>query len=266
MYVACFDEELHWDSMDPCEDCGTIICSLCNDGLRCANGCGPEPVVLEMDEEPPELRNLKRPRSWSDSSNHDPVLPLQRFRVIAKRRRRVLLFEEEETMSYDTLRPGPSGVPFYAKIVDIERQWRGSTLVAHHLILEALHAAWFDALAEDLSDLPEYSRWPTWAGRCKLDMVLDTPVYETLLAHLDELEVELEEGLWLQLGVGLHGGESYVNGIPVRIFLPPQAQTELGLVDLSGRYTDKHVILSVDAIASDSLVGQKLDRLSHRIF
>ena len=263
MFVSCINVMLHWEDLDPCNDCGTIICSQCNPGPRCAQGCGPESDEQSMQIVTPEPETRKRKKP-PGISTEDALLPSQRFRVQSKRRRRVLLFEEEDTMSFDTLRPGPEGVPFYAKVVDIERQWRRDALVAHHLILEAMHAQWFDERAEDLHDLPAYMRWPASAGKCKLDMVLDTSVHETFLNHLTMSGVELEEGLWLQIGLGLHDGEHYVRGIPVRIYLPPKAPSDRKLVDLASRYTDNHVILSVDAVPHDSRMGQKLDLFTQR--
>ncbi|MCY1023914.1 hypothetical protein [Pyxidicoccus sp. MSG2] len=264
MFITCTNPRVHEDDHEPCASCGLVICSHCNQGPRCATGCPPVDDSMTVEEKVEQPReNLKRRRE--EPSGQELLLEERELRQVNKRRRRVFLFEHQEKQSHDTLRVGTSGVSLYAKVLDIEKEWRGRTVIAHHVLLEGILAEWFHDLAEDLSNLPDHEDWPAKAGRCKLDMALEVPVFETLTSHLALVEMPLEAGLWLRLGIGPRGGDSRnLEGLPLRIFLPPEKGTRLGLVAVTERFSDRYVITSVDAVQQSSPLGEKLDRFSGR--
>jgi hypothetical protein len=217
---------------------------------------------MDVEQEPPPRVTKRR---WEETLGQEQLFEERQTLQPTKRRRRVFLFEPQETQSHDTLRAGSSDVSLYAKVLDVEREWRGRTVVAQHILLEGVLAEWFHDLAEDLSNLPPHEQWPARAGHCRLDMALEVPLFETLAAHLEEVGMPLEEGLWLKLGIRPRGPDRRnLEGLPLRIFLPPEERTRLGLVAVTERFSDRYVIVSVDAVPESSPTGEKLDQFSGR--
>lgn len=148
-------------------------------------------------------------------------------RIVKAKRRltatvRPLPMSDETTT--DVVRP-PDPPRFYAYIDEMEIE-KGNDEGQRYDILFFCHSAsWFDALEEDLSDMPPINQVARVASMCAVELIATTKLLEDIASKMEkdgeEFDVDLEavhlsEGWWLEAVFD----SDVEKGLPVAVFLP----------------------------------------------
>lgn len=214
MHIPCSNPSAH--GLEPCSQCGRLICRICNGGNRCGGGCGSSGEGTSGSGDLGErLREL--------------------LEAIARQQHQVLLYEEDEQQLHDSLRLPEPDTRYYAFLREVEPE--DSRDVRNlHVVMECIDADWFDAFEDDLSD------FPAWSG-CAEDASFRIVDFTASESYLREIVTKIDAGMpyflignWLEV---MLAGEAPDNGefVAADVYLPAQGETNPALTGASGRET-----------------------------
>jgi hypothetical protein len=161
----------------------------------------------------------------------DPFIPPRSGKAKQRHTATVRPLPVSDESTTDVVRP-PTPARFYAVIDELEVETSANDGHRYDILFFCHSAEWFDALAEDLSDLPAMHTAANTANMFAVRLVVTTDHLDTIRATLEteeeeEIDVDLEdvflsEGWWLEAVFD----SDPTHGVPVTVFLPARNSTD----------------------------------------
>jgi len=210
--------------MEACTSCGVFICTLCNEGTRCADGCGKKQPT-KTSTEPVSFSFPSSPFPSTFPSSFPSlifpiVFPLPPPKIKSEYEARV--WPPEETVIFDSVRMPETDFPIYGFVHDIEvGEGRGQEGYVK-IVFFAIKARWFDELPYTLSKVT-----PEWwheaaddAEPCHIHIGASDSLLSTIISKVGG-QVSFGRGMWLKLWIAeLEETATHARGVPATVYFP----------------------------------------------